>query len=323
MVINKHINKIAILAFITILVPTAAIAQKITPEAYINKYHAIAVNEMLRSGIPASITLAQGLLESGNGNSRLATEGNNHFGIKCHKEWTGPSMHLDDDAPNECFRKYGNPDESYIDHTDFLRTRSRYAFLFDLETTDYKGWAHGLKQAGYATNPQYAQKLIELIERYNLQRFDDKIDMNALEMNNNKASKTSKRKPTDDFIIDLNTKHEVKYNNGVKYIEVKPGDSFESICEEFGMKKWEIYHYNDIPSGSSIKYHKYLYIQSKRNKAHASHKTHTMRENETLFAVGHKYGVKVKKLQKYNSLKRGEEPKTGQVIQLRPAIKKK
>jgi LysM repeat protein len=120
----------------------------------------------------------------------------------------------------------------------------------------------------------------------------------------------------------LNTKHEVKYNNGVKYIEVKAGDSFESICEEFGMKKWEIYHYNDIPSGSSIKYHKYLYLQNKRNKAHASHKTHAMRENETLFAVAHKYGVKLKKLQKYNSLKKGEEPKTGEVIQLRPAKKK-
>ncbi len=158
---------------IIILLASVSFAQRMTAEQYVETYSNWAVEEMQRVGIPASITLAQGLLESGFGNSRLATEGNNHFGIKCHKGWTGEKMYEDDDAANECFRKYKSAYESFKDHSDFLTTRSRYAFLFELDSDDYKGWAKGLKKAGYATNPQYANKLIELIERYELFRFDD------------------------------------------------------------------------------------------------------------------------------------------------------
>ena len=163
-------KKLAIL-FAFLLFPAAAWAQSVQ-EQYIQTYSQIAVEEMLRSGVPASITLAQGLLESGSGQSRLATEGNNHFGIKCHKGWTGRSMKHDDDARNECFRVYDSPEQSFRDHSDFLRYRDRYKFLFDLERTDYQGWAYGLKQAGYATDPKYAGKLIKYIEDYNLARFD-------------------------------------------------------------------------------------------------------------------------------------------------------
>lgn len=132
-----------------------------------------AIKDMVKTGVPACITLAQGILESESGNSKLAQEANNHFGIKCHKEWEGKTFHQDDDARDECFRKYSTVLESYDDHSDFLKTRSRYAFLFELDVTDYKGWAHGLKKAGYATNPNYAHKLIDLIERYNLEAINN------------------------------------------------------------------------------------------------------------------------------------------------------
>src|SRR5574343_88332 len=153
-------------------VPTKEFPFKLTVEQYLDKYSAIAISEMHRSRIPASITLAQGLLESGNGNSRLALVANNHFGIKCKKDWTGESIKEDDDEAQECFRKYPTAEDSYRDHSDFLMKGQRYAFLFDLEPTDYKGWAEGLKRAGYATNPNYPNLLISLIERHNLHRFD-------------------------------------------------------------------------------------------------------------------------------------------------------
>ena len=143
-------------------------------EKYIEKYAPLAVSEMYRSGVPASITLAQGLLESGNGQSELARMSNNHFGIKCHNNWKGGKVYYDDDAKGECFRKYSHPSESYRDHSDFLRYRDRYKFLFDYRVTDYKSWAYGLKKAGYATDPKYPKKLINLIEEYNLQQYDRK-----------------------------------------------------------------------------------------------------------------------------------------------------
>lgn len=147
-------------------------AVRLSAEQYITAYSDAAVTDMARTGVPASITLAQGMFESDYGNSPLAKDANNHFGIKCHKEWTGPTYHQDDDAPNECFRKYENVWQSYADHSEFLRTRERYASLFELSKTDYKAWAHGLKRAGYATNPHYAHRIIDLIERYDLTRFD-------------------------------------------------------------------------------------------------------------------------------------------------------
>lgn len=147
-------------------------AVRLSAEQYITAYSDAAVTDMARTGVPASITLAQGMFESDYGNSPLAKDANNHFGIKCHKEWTGPTYHQDDDAPNECFRKYMDVWQSYADHSEFLRTRERYASLFELSKTDYKGWAHGLKRAGYATNPHYAHRIIDLIERYDLTRFD-------------------------------------------------------------------------------------------------------------------------------------------------------
>lgn len=162
-----------VIIFISIvLCQAAALAQGTPQERYIQKWAPTAVREMYRSGVPASITLAQGILESRYGLSSLATEGNNHFGIKCHKDWKGKSMRYDDDARGECFRVYDSADESFQDHSDFLRYRDRYKFLFDYPTTDYKAWAYGLKKAGYATDPGYPAKLIKYIEDYKLYEYD-------------------------------------------------------------------------------------------------------------------------------------------------------
>lgn len=167
------------IAILSVLLMTAAAVHADSPDKspqtrYIEHYATLAVEEMYRSGVPASITLAQGLLESRYGLSELALKGNNHFGIKCHSNWAGKKMYHDDDRKGECFRMYASPEESFRDHSDFLRYRDRYKFLFDLEPTDYKGWAHGLKKAGYATDPAYPQKLIRLIEDYDLHEYDTK-----------------------------------------------------------------------------------------------------------------------------------------------------
>ena len=164
----------ALLCLVAASFNVAAAHDKSPQEKYIDKFAPLAVEEMYRSGIPASITLAQGLLESGYGLSELAVKGNNHFGIKCHNTWTGKKMYYDDDKKGECFRVYSSPEQSYRDHSDFLRYRDRYKFLFDYKITDYKSWAHGLKKAGYATDPSYPKKLINLIEEYDLHEYDKK-----------------------------------------------------------------------------------------------------------------------------------------------------
>ena len=161
----------AALAFVMSMLISAVVPSKSPQDDYIRKYAPVAVREMYRSGVPASITLAQGLLESRYGQSDLAVKGNNHFGIKCH-DWTGKKMYHDDDRRGECFRVYGTADESFSDHSDFLRYRDRYKSLFNNDVTDYKAWAHGLKKAGYATDPAYPSKLIKLIEDYHLDKYD-------------------------------------------------------------------------------------------------------------------------------------------------------
>lgn len=171
--LNNIILTLALPLIIGLAVSFTSPDRSSTPQViYVEKYAALAIDEMYRSGVPASITLAQGLLESRYGLSELATKGNNHFGIKCHNNWQGGKVYHDDDAKGECFRKYDSPEESFRDHSDFLRYRDRYKFLFDLEVNDYKGWAHGLKKAGYATDPAYPAKLIKLIEDYKLYKFD-------------------------------------------------------------------------------------------------------------------------------------------------------
>jgi len=287
-------------------------SSRLSPQDYIEKYNEWAVMNMKRTGVPASITLAQGMLESGNGNSRLAVEANNHFGIKCH-EWTGEKVYHHDDRRNECFRKYNSVYDSYFDHAKFLTGRSRYASLFELETTDYKGWAKGLKKAGYATDPNYAKRLIDIIEKYQLHLFDEEGGRQTAWRRSGEREISVGTHEIDPF-----SRHEVHYNNGVKYVKVQSSDTFSGIAEEFGLRDWELPRYNDLGAErGKVTDYKYLYIQPKRKNAHPNHKTHLVRENETMFEISQIYGVKMKSLYKINEMPEGKEPRPGDRIKLR------
>ncbi len=211
---------------------------------YIERFKAIAVDEMNRSGIPASITLAQGMLESANGNSSLAREANNHFGIKCHAGWQGKTVTKDDDEAGECFRFYNSAEESYRDHTEFLK-RQRYAFLFELDRNDYKGWARGLKQAGYATNPRYPELLIGLIERYGLERFDRGETVIAKAQREDRIQEQIEIKEQQPSVQTEPAKSPVT----MKIYEVAAGDTLYSIGRKFGLTVDEIKIINSLQAG--------------------------------------------------------------------------
>lgn len=295
-------------------------AKKITPAEYIKTYKDIAIEEMHRSGIPASITLSQGMLESENGNSTLATEGKNHFGIKCH-DWTGKKMYKDDDAKNECFRKYNSVDESFKDHTEFLRTKGRYSFLFEYPSTDYKNWAHGLKKAGYATNPSYPQLLIKLIEEHKLYAYDQAVFIDKPTAAN-KPRKYTRKAPAieDGFTINLPS-HEIFKRNRIDYIVVKDGDSFSKLADELELMRWELPKYNDLPNDSDLKAGEVLYIQPKRNRAARGHDTHMVQKGENMRFVSQLYGVKLSRLYKMNCMEEGSQPKAGDTLNLRKGKK--
>lgn len=311
----RNIPRLSFL-FAVLSIPVLLSAQGVMSRSlYVENYHKLAVNEMNRVGIPASIKLAQGMLESGNGNSVLARKSNNHFGIKCHSDWSGHKVYHDDDARGECFRKYESVYQSYIDHSDFLTSKSRYASLFDLDATDYKGWAKGLKKAGYATDPQYAHRLIQVIEENELHRFD--LGGTFVKEYKDTDKPESKRLANDNFTVNVFSSHQVELNNGVKYVTVHQGDSFEDISNEFGLKSWELFSYNDLPENARVQDYKHIYLQSKRNKAHRTHPSHRVKPGETLQYISQKYGVKMSRLYRYNQMKKGEEVSEGQVIELR------
>lgn len=235
---------------------------------YILKYAQFAVIQQNEYGIPASITLAQGLLESGAGLSELALESNNHFGIKCH-DWTGEAVYHDDDAKSECFRKYKNVLESYEDHSQFLKNRKRYAFLFDLKNTDYENWAHGLKKAGYATDPTYAYKLISVIENYNLHQYDLGIaakNNQNLTVNRNQQVNTAQNQPSMGTVTAY-VEHQVYKTNGVKFVVSSPGDTWGSIADEFNISEKRLRGYNDIGTNDILQPGVQVYLHKKKLKA--------------------------------------------------------
>lgn len=290
-------------------------SSKITKEEYIALYKEIAVQEMNAFHIPASITLAQGILESASGNSALARKANNHFGIKCHDGWNGKTMHMDDDARNECFRKYDDPYDSFKDHSIFLSTRDRYSFLFDLEITDYKGWAHGLKRAGYATNPKYPQLLIGIIEDYKLYRYDK--PGNDLIAVAESRSKYKKSKQKDDFrkITIGAAGRQIYENNGVKFIYARQGDDFYKIAQDFNIYTWQVYRYNDLKKKDRIDEGQMIYLE--RKKKSSSNEVHVVSPGETLFDISQQYGIRLRKLCKYNTLAKDAKLYPGQQIKLK------
>ena len=285
--------------------------RKISREEYIKMYKDIAIQEMVIYNIPASITLAQGILESGSGNSTLATQANNHFGIKCHKGWDGPSIKFDDDKKRECFRKYDQPYDSYKDHSFFLSRRSRYLFLFDLEITDYKGWAKGLKKAGYATNPKYAVLLIKIIEENNLQRFD-LMDGSYIAVNqypNEIPQDISKSYEA--FAVGKNDR-QIFTNNGKKFIFARKDDNFHKIAQDFNIYTFQIYKYNELKKKDKFKEGQMVYLEKKRNKAKMPF--HKVKPGETMYSISQLYGIKLKQLYKKNRMKPGTKPLTWQKL---------
>lgn len=247
--------------------------------AYIELYGEMAKAQQRDFGIPASITLAQGLLESAAGRSTLAREANNHFGIKCHSGWEGASMLRDDDAPDECFRAYDSAEESFADHSRFL-TRKRYLPLFENEVTDYVSWARGLSACGYATDPNYADRLIAIIERYSLYDYDGDGDAHI--------------EGAADFIAGmLKACHAVRRSRGLHYVIATPGDTYSSIAREFNIGCSKLMAFNDAETDGEIKPWEEVYLEEKHEEAPEGLKRATIGEGESIHSLSQRYGMKM------------------------------
>ena len=317
-----------ILLFFTFLTAISAYG-KSDQEKYISQYAELAVKEMYRSGVPASITLAQGLLESGNGKSILAVKGNNHFGIKCHKGWTGKSMRHDDDKKNECFRVYDSPEESFRDHSDFLRYRDRYSFLFDFRITDYKSWAHGLKKAGYATDPSYPQKLIRIIEEYDLHKYDRKSSRKHSEESSDEVIQQELPKSPSqieqDVPLEENMREQFSFSlsrpvytrNRVPFVYAEEGDTYEILASLYGLFPREILKFNDVKDPSDLKPGDVVYLRTKKNRSAKGLDKHVMEEGETLAEISQRYAVKLSRIYKLNGFDQSYVPSEGEIIKLR------
>ena len=327
--------------------PLALMAQKISVEDYIDTYKDIAMEEMRKNKIPASITLAQGIIESGAGNSALAREAKNHFGIKCHKGWEGKTYTMDDDAKDECFRKYKKAEDSYRDHSEFLTSRPRYADLFKLDIMDYEGWAKGLKAAGYATNTAYATALINRINMNKLYLYDQlamglitekqfKKLMNGEETPPEKPAKKEESKPVqvvstelelaytpqDRSVFELvdmtEDKRFIYENNHVRFVFAKEGETPESIAKEFGIKLKKLCKYNLITRPEEALFHSgdIIYLDQLR-KRNWKAKKHFVEEGETVRDIALRYAVRPEKILKRNDLQEGAVLEVGQKIKLR------
>lgn len=305
--IHKHIVSFALL-----LVCTASNAQmrwNQSYQTYINQYKDLAIEQMLRYRIPASITLAQGLFESRAGQSDLARQGNNHFGIKCHN-WTGPTQYHDDDARGECFRVYQDAKQSYEDHSLFLARQSRYSRLFNLSPTDYKGWAHGLKACGYATNPQYASKLIQIIELYKLNDYDK-----AKSYDRFMATHSGTDKP----INAEGTLHPIHIFNENYYLYAREGDTFKSISREVNISWRKLAKYNEMDKKTILHKGDIVYLKKKRKKAPKQYKKHphTVMPGESMYTISQKYGIRLKNLYKMNHLSPDFQIRPGVLLKVR------
>ncbi|MBR6831034.1 MAG: glucosaminidase domain-containing protein [Tidjanibacter sp.] len=315
----------------TLFVTISAVAQTdIDRRRYIEQYAELAMDQQAKYGIPASITLAQGLLESANGKSRLAVEANNHFGIKCKEEWTGGKIYHDDDELQECFRAYKTAEESYIDHSLFLTTRPRYAKLFTLDITDYKGWAHGLKEAGYATNPVYAQSLIKIIEDYNLYDFDTpapkaepvkkprrqrsqeeldavgRIAFNPEALNVKPAQNPAVFIANGTIDIDHHTvalfsagKYALRSNNGCRYVVAEAGDTMADVAAAVGSTPKRLGKINELNSATTFSRTTLIYIDRKKS-SYGLNAVHVVEQSETIHDVAQYYAIRLDKLKELN-----------------------
>ncbi len=304
MIRRLHFFALALLAAVTAVAQTRNKAYL----DYIEQYKEIAIGQMLRYRIPASITLAQALHESGAGRSTLALGSNNPFGNKCGKNWTGKTYLHDDDARNECFRVYSHVENSFEDHSVFLFSQPRYASLFQLPITDYKAWAHGLKKAGYATNPQYAELLIRIIELYDLQQYD-------------LPRKERKSVPTTlplypETKVDP-TGHETFIANNLVYVLVRKGDTLSSLAEELGISVRKLMRYNELYKGYPLAEGEIIYLEPKHSKALAPYTWHRVEPGESMHTISQRYGMRLKKLYKLNAKTTDYLPQTGDLLRVR------
>ena len=295
--------------------------------AYIEQYKDIAIAQQQEYGIPASITLAQGLLESAAGKSYLAREGNNHFGIKCHRQWHGEVLEVGDSAKRVCYRQYGSAADSFKDHSLFLQGR-RYSKLYDLEVTDYRGWAAGLRECGYAEDTAYPQKLIQIIEQYELYNYDSGQSVTASTHKRAKPDK-KERNGIDHDLKSSNSKdkevltrvtalHSVKRKWKLHYVVTVAGDTYEAIAAEFNLKTSKLLDFNDIddartqPAPGTI-----IYVEKKASKAPEGFETYTIREGDTPWSIAQNFGIKLSSLLKLNEIKRTSVLHPGDTMQLR------
>lgn len=297
-----------------------AYSQSTVRQQYVATYAQIAVDEMNRSGIPASITLAQGILESGDGQSDLARKSNNHFGIKCHNDWTGERVYHDDDEKDECFRKYKNVQFSFEDHTDFLVRGSRYDFLFDLDQSDYKAWAKGLKKAGYATSPSYADRLIKIIEAAELYAYDDLQVSTLLVSGRNAPDDNGTKVILKNRSVRGNKKkfvmHRVKHLTGISpFIELKSIESIEAVADSMQMRLAVLLDINDATWETIFQVGDRVYVDYK--KSNAQQKWMKVVFGQDMRRISQAYGIKLKKLYKYNNYEVGQQPKVGEQLRLK------
>ena len=312
--------------------------QKTPQQTYIDQFASLAVEEMYRSGVPASITLAQGLLESRYGLSDLAAKGNNHFGIKCHNNWQGGRMYHDDDRKGECFRKYDSPEQSYRDHSDFLRYRDRYKFLFDFEVTDYKSWAHGLKKAGYATDPAYPAKLIRIIEEYRLYEYD--LKPVSFADSERRPERKPRKKPKPEIAVEIpqpplqieapqrmtneqrhvfrfNVAREVYVRNGVPYVIAVEGDTYKNLAAANNLFIREILKFNDLGQSERLAPGTVVYLQAKKKQGIKGLEKHVVEEGESMREISQRYGIKLARLYKMNDITAADVLREGDIIKLR------
>ena len=289
-------------------------------EAYIRRYKDIAIKDMKKYKIPASITLAQGILESGSGMSRIARKGNNHFGIKCHNDWHGKKILMTDDARHECFRKYDKPEDSYRDHSIFLTQRGRYSFLFHYPITDYVKWAYGLKRAGYATNPKYPQLLINIIRKYHLYRYDQSGHKK------HKKKKKTRRKskvysvPQPSSFVSVGHSQSgrmVYLNNNCRLIRVQSGDTYKKIADEFEITPGRFMRFNDSKEHQTLFPGDILYLEHKRNKAEKGYRFHVVKQGESLWGIAQLYGIKLSRLRLINNLPQRVQSSAGVRLRVR------
>jgi LysM repeat protein len=320
MIIMRILN----IGIIILYLPFFGNAQRISPEEYIAQYKDIAIREMKRMGIPASITLAQGLLETESGNSELVKKSNNHFGIKCKNTWTGPSVKHDDDLSGECFRAYSTPEESFRDHSNFLRSNARYAALFKLEITDYKGWAYGLKRAGYATNPYYPQTLIKNVEQYNLQQYtlqalNEMAGIDSVHIGSDSLTELSASKADSISAAKLASLTKIVMINNSRSVWAAQGITLLAVANANHIPLNKLLAFNEWVQDGVITCDQYVFLEPKSMTGPFDY--YTIEPGETLHDVAQKTGMQLKYLLSYNNLTTNVVATPGTVLMLKPGLK--